>query len=111
MKERCEKIIKSGANVVITTKAVDDIAAKYFVEAGVFAMRRVDKSDLRRIAKSTGATLITTLTNDEGVEAFDPAWLGSAGSVYEEPVGDWDFCFVEVRLIISPCLMMNLGLH
>lgn len=56
LKERCEKIVKSGANVVITTKGVDDIANKYFVEAGVLALRRVDKSDIRRIAKSTGGT-------------------------------------------------------
>ena len=100
MKERCEKLIKAGANVVITTKAVDDIAAKYFVEAGVFAMRRVDKADLRRIAKSTGATVITTFANPEGEEVFDASWLGSAETVFEEPVGDWDYCFIEVNLWI-----------
>jgi len=26
LKERCEKLIKSGANVILTTKAIDDIA-------------------------------------------------------------------------------------
>lgn len=60
-------------------------------------MRRVDKADIRRIAKSTGATLITTLANTEGEEVFDPSWLGQAESVYEEPVGDWDYCFIEVK--------------
>lgn len=95
LKERCEKIIKSGANVVITTKAIDDLASKYFVEAGVFAMRRVDKNDLRRIAKSTGATIVTTMATAEGEESFDPSWLGEAQEVYEEPVGDWDYCFIE----------------
>ena len=74
-------------------------------------MRRVDKSDLRRIAKSTGATLITTLANDEGVENFDPSWLGTAESVYEEPVGDWDFCFIEVSLSSLSILKMTLGFH
>ena len=100
LKERCEKIIKAGANVVITTKGCDDIASKYFVEAGVFAMRRVDKNDLRRIAKSTGATIVTTLANTEGEETFDPSWLGEAGEVFEEPIGDWDYCFVEVPSVI-----------
>jgi T-complex protein 1 subunit alpha len=96
LKERCEKIIKSGANVVITTKGIDDIAAKYFVEAGVFALRRVEKNDLRRIAKSTGATVITTFANTEkdGDETFDAALLGTAEEVYEETVGDNDFSFV-----------------
>lgn len=109
LKERCEKLIKAGANVVITTKAVDDIAAKYFVEAGVFAMRRVDKSDLRRIAKSTGATVITTFANAEGEETFDPSWLGTAEAVYEEPVGDWDYCFIEGFSKTSCCTILVRG--
>jgi len=97
LKERCEKIIKAGANVVITTKGIDDIASKYFVEAGVFALRRIEKNDLRRIAKSTGATVITTFANTEkdGEETFDTAYLGTADEVYEETVGDNDFCFIN----------------
>jgi len=97
LKERCEKIIKAGANVVVTTKGIDDIASKYFVEAGVFALRRVDKNDLRRLAKSTGATVITTLANTEkdGDETFDASLLGFAEEVYEETVGDNDFCFIH----------------
>ena len=54
MKERCEKIIKSGANVVFTCRGLDDIASKYFVEAGILAVRRIDKADMRRICKATG---------------------------------------------------------
>lgn len=109
LKERCEKLIKAGANVVITTKAVDDIAAKYFVEAGVFAMRRVDKADLRRIAKSTGATVITTFANAEGEEVFEPNWLGSAETVFEEPVGDWDYCFIEGFTKAAACTILVRG--
>jgi len=54
---------------------MDDVASKYFVEAGVFALRRLDKNDLRRIAKSTGATIVTTFSNmdKEGEESFDPS--------------------------------------
>ena len=113
LKERCEKIIKAGANVVLTTKGVDDIAAKYFVEAGVLALRRVDKNDLRRIAKSTGgkifwkcdvlsiysiATILTTFADPEkegGEEKFDSSFVGEAQEVYEETVGDNDFIFIQ----------------
>jgi T-complex protein 1 subunit alpha len=49
-KERCEKVIKAGANVVLCSRGIDDFALKYFVEAGVIAVRRVKKGDLRRIA-------------------------------------------------------------
>jgi hypothetical protein len=46
-KERIQKILASGANVVLTTKGIDDMALKYFVEAGVIACRRVPKEDMR----------------------------------------------------------------
>lgn len=46
-KERIEKILNSGANVVLTSKGIDDMALKYFVEAGVLAVRRVPKDDLK----------------------------------------------------------------
>ncbi|KAL6569338.1 T-complex protein 1 subunit alpha [Orobanche minor] len=55
-KERIEKILKAGANVVLTTKGIDDMALKYFVEAGAIAVRRVRKEDLRHVAKATGAS-------------------------------------------------------
>lgn len=40
---------------------------QYFVEAGAMAVRRVKKTDLKRIAKATGAAYITSLTNMEGI--------------------------------------------
>lgn len=49
------KMIKAGANVIITTKGIDDIANKYMVENNVLGIRRVNKGDLRRIARSVGA--------------------------------------------------------
>ena len=50
-KERIQLLINAGANVILTTKGIDDMALKYFVEAGAIAVRRVKKEDLRRIAK------------------------------------------------------------
>lgn len=55
LKERLELILNAGANVIFTTKAMDDIAAKYLVKKGVMGMRRVDLSDLKRLARATGA--------------------------------------------------------
>lgn len=57
-KERIQKILASGANVVLTTGGIDDMCLKYFVDAGAMAVRRVLKKDLKRIAKSTGGQLI-----------------------------------------------------
>lgn len=46
-KERIQKVLAAGANVVLTTKGIDDMSLKYFVEAGVIACRRVPKDDLK----------------------------------------------------------------
>lgn len=56
-KRRIEKIIKAGATVVITTGGIDDMCLKQFVEAGVMAVRRAKKTDLKRIAKATGGIM------------------------------------------------------
>ena len=77
-KERIQKILAAGANVILTARGIDDLALKYFVEAGAIAIRRVDKSDLRRIARMSGGEVVTTMTDLEGNESFDPEWLGDA---------------------------------
>lgn len=55
--ERIQKILATGANVILTTKGIDDMCLKLFVEAGAMAVRRCKKEDLKRIAKATGGTL------------------------------------------------------
>jgi len=87
--------LKAGANVILTTKGIDDVANKYLIDAGCIGLRRVSKQDIRRIAKSVGATVVTTLSNPEGDETFDESSLGSAEVVYEEAVGDNDFIFIK----------------
>jgi len=92
-KERCMKIINAGANVVLCSKSINDFAVKYFVEAKVIAVRRVEKQDMKRIAKTTGATIITTFSDENGDEKFDYYSLGYAAEVYEDRVGDDDYMF------------------
>ncbi|CAN6919341.1 unnamed protein product [Brassica oleracea] len=94
-KERIEKLLKAGANVILTTKGIDDMALKYFVEAGAIAVRRVRKDDMRHVAKATGATLVTTFADMEGEETFDPAHLGSAEEVVEERIADDDVVLIK----------------
>lgn len=56
-KSRIEAILKAGANAIFTTKGIDDAALKYFVEKNAIAVRRVDKDDMKRLAKATGASV------------------------------------------------------
>ncbi|XP_050875765.1 T-complex protein 1 subunit alpha [Lathyrus oleraceus] len=87
-KERIQKLLKAGANVVLTTKGIDGMALKYFAEAGAIAVRRVRKEDMRHVAKATGATLVSTFSDMEGEETFEPSFLGSADEVVEERIAD-----------------------
>ncbi|KAJ9554037.1 hypothetical protein OSB04_018082 [Centaurea solstitialis] len=94
-KERIEKLLKAGANVVLTTKGIDDMALKYFVEAGAIAVRRVRKEDLRHVAKATGATVVSTFADMEGEETFDSSYLGQADEVVEERIADDDVIMIK----------------
>lgn len=93
--ERINKIIDAGANVVLTTKGIDDLCLKLFVEAGVMAVRRCKKEDLRRIARATGATMISTLSNLDGEEVFESSYLGQAEEVAQERVSDDELILVK----------------
>jgi len=94
-RDRLNAILKTGANVIVTSKGMDDMSVKYLVEAGCLGVRRVDKSDLKRIAKVTGARIQLTLADLDGGESFDEASLGHCDVVEEQRVGDNDFIFFK----------------
>lgn len=94
-RERIDKIIKAGANVILTTKGIDDIMLKYLVDQGVYGVRRCKKEDLKQISKITGGTLISTLGDLQGDESYDPAYLGGAEKVYEERFADDECTIIE----------------
>lgn len=93
--ERIAKILGAGANVVLTSKGIDDMSLKYFVEAGAIAVRRVPKDDLRRIAKATGAQIVTSLADMDGEETFEASSLGEAEEVVEETVAGDDVLMIK----------------
>jgi archaeal chaperonin len=89
IKEMAEKIKKSGANVVLCQKGIDDAAQHYLSKAGIYAARRVKKSDMEKLAKATGGKIISSL--DE-INVND---LGKAGMVEAVKVGDEDMTYVK----------------
>ncbi|HHH77938.1 MAG TPA: thermosome subunit [Thermoplasmatales archaeon] len=88
LRKMVEKIKASGANVVLCQKGIDDLAQHYLAKAKIFAVRRVKKSDMEKLARATGASVISEL--DE-IEASD---LGYAGKVEERKIGDDEMVFV-----------------
>ena len=63
--------------------------------ARIPGVRRIKTDDLKRIAVATGGTLLPNLGDLEGEESFDPAYLGDATEVAEEPVGDGELIFIR----------------
>ncbi len=88
IKEMTEKIIKSGANVVICQKGIDDLAQYYLAKNGIYAAKRAKKSDLEKLARATGANIITNL-ND-----LTQKDLGFASKVEEIKVGDEQMTYI-----------------
>ncbi|XP_049804313.1 T-complex protein 1 subunit alpha [Schistocerca nitens] len=94
-KERIQKILAVGANVILCSGGIDDLCLKYFVEAGAMAVRRCKKADLKRIAKATGAAFVTSLSNMEGEESFDPSAVGEAAEVVQDRVCDDELILIK----------------
>jgi thermosome len=89
LKEMVEKIAKSGASVVFCQKGIDDLVQHYLTKKGIFAIRRIKKSDIDKLARATGANIISNI-ND-----LTKQDLGSAGLVEEKKLGTEQMTFVE----------------
>ncbi len=61
LRQMVEKIKKVGANVILCQKGIDDVAQYYLAKLGIFACRRIKKSDIDLIAKATGAKIVSNL--------------------------------------------------
>jgi len=94
-KEKIQLILNSGANVILTTGGIDDMCLKYFVDAGAMAVRRCKKEDLKRIARATGAAFVASLSNLEGEESFDAAFLGSAEEISQARICDDELIIIK----------------
>ena len=88
LRDMVEKITATGANVVLCQKGVDDVAVHFLAKKGVYAVRRVTESDMKKIAKATGAKIAS---NFKDLSKDD---LGFAGIVEERKVGDEEFTYI-----------------
>ena len=89
LKTMVDKVIGSGATVVACQKGIDDMAQHYLAKAGILAVRRVKESDMTKLAKATGARIVTNLD-----DLFEKD-LGSAESIQEKKIEEDKWVFVE----------------
>jgi archaeal chaperonin len=84
-----EQVKKSGANVVFCQKGIDDLAQHFLAKEGIYAVRRVKKSDMEKLAKATGANIVSK------VSELSPEDVGAAGLVEERKIGEDSLTFVS----------------
>ena len=88
LKDMVMKVKASGANVVFCQKGIDDLAQHFFAKEGIYACRRVKKSDMERLGRSTGANIINKIAE---IDASD---LGYAETVELKKVEEEEMTFI-----------------
>jgi thermosome len=88
LRKLVETIKASGANAVFCQKGIDDLVQHFLAKEKIYAARRVKKSDMEKLAKATGAQLITKI--DE-LNADD---LGKAALLEVKKIQDEEMTFV-----------------
>jgi len=89
IKDMVETIAKSGATVLFCQKGIDDLAQHFLAKKNIFAVRRVKKSDMEKLAKATGGMVVTNL-KDLSIKD-----LGNAKLVEEKKVSGEAMTFVS----------------
>ncbi|MEM4181956.1 MAG: thermosome subunit beta [Candidatus Pacearchaeota archaeon] len=76
------KIKEVGANVVFCQKGIDDVVQFLLAKKGIYAVRRIPRSDIQRISKATGGKIVSK------VEEITENDLGFAELVEEKKIGE-----------------------
>ena len=61
LKEIVRKVKQSGANVIFSQKGIDDTVQYYLAKEGIYAVRRVAKSDMESLSFATGGKIVSSL--------------------------------------------------
>ncbi len=88
LKDMVDKIVKSEANVVICQKGIDDVAQYFLAKNNIYAVRRVKKEDMEKLARATGASIVSNLKD---LSAKD---LGKAGVVENKKIRDEEMTYI-----------------
>lgn len=89
LRRMVDKVKSVGANVVFCQKGIDDLAQHFLAKEGIYAARRVKKSDMEKLAASTGGNIVNKISE---LEASD---LGTAGLVEVKKIQDEGMTFIS----------------
>ncbi len=89
LKDMVEKVVASGANVLICQKGIDDIAQHYLAKKKILVCRRAKKSDMEALAKATGGRIVSNLDD------LSPEDLGYSKLVEERKIAGEAMTFIR----------------
>ncbi len=89
LKEIVDIIKKANANVVFCQKGIDDIAQYYLAKEKIYAVRRVSRGDMEKLAKASGAKIVSNL------KELNQKNLGFAKKVEEIKYGEEGSTYVR----------------
>jgi archaeal chaperonin len=89
LKSMVDRVISSGANVILCQKGIDDIAQHYLAKGGIIAVRRIKESDMAKLAKATGAKIVTN------IDELSKDDIGSADLIEERNMENDKWVFIE----------------
>jgi len=89
LKEMADNLKKAGANVLFCQKGIDDMVVHYLAKAGILAVKSVSESNMKKLAKATGAAITAT------PKELDKEALGYAKTVEEDKISGDEMIFVR----------------
>ncbi|KAJ3328406.1 T-complex protein 1 subunit eta [Blyttiomyces sp. JEL0837] len=61
--DKLEKIVATGAKVVLSRLPIGDLATQYFADRDIFCAGRVPEEDLKRVVKAVGGSIQTSVND------------------------------------------------
>jgi len=88
LKKMIDYVRKSGANVLICQKGIDDLAEYFLAKEGIYGIKNASENDLKKLSKATGAKIVANLVD------LTKNDLGFAGLVEERKIGEDKLTFI-----------------
>jgi len=93
--EKIKLLVDAGADVVLTSKGIDDVFLKSFVDKNILAVRRVEKKHLKRMARLCGGTVLDSFADETGEQSVSAESFGKCKEVIQTPIADQEVIFFK----------------
>ena len=101
--EKLERIVATGAKVVLSKLPIGDLATQYFADRDIFCAGRVPSEDLNRVVEAVGGSI------QSSVVGIEPKHLGRCGVFEERQIGGVRYNFFSGCPNAKTCTLILRG--